>query len=321
MTQYTAGSEQRDYLLDWLTGLLPITLIALFNYRWRTVLLILLAVGGYLMATVLTEWLQKRLRDPLLLPKAFLTGLLLTLCLPSSAPFWPAALAGGIAAAADALPMQIGKISLPRFHPVALTYVLLRLLFPGAVSAGFVMPYQWTGMDTLSTATPLAALRGGETLHSTWQLFFGVRAGAIGELCVAAVLLSAAYLLLRRRLRLIAPACMLATVALLSWAIWNSPLYGLLAGATALTALLLADRAYAPETYGKQMLAGIVAGMVTVLVRRFGSWADGTSLGLLAAYLLIFLCPYLRRLVLSVPAFEKLRTVCHDIFDKKKNNG
>ncbi len=313
--------DRRDHALDWLTGLLPVTLMAFIGYRWQFVWLAVLAVGGYLMAALLLERLPGRERDAALLPRAFLAGALVPLCLPSAAPFWSAALGGGLLALAESVPPRVGRVPLPTLHPLVLPFLLLRLLIPGAVARGFALPLQWAGMDALSTATPLAALRGGETLHSAWQLLFGVRAGAMGEICVAAVLVGAVYLLLRRRLRLIAPACMLATVSLLSWLLWNSPLYGLLAGSVTLSALLLADRAYMPSRPALQIAAGIAAGVVTVLVRRFGGWTEGTAVGLLAAGLAVFLYPYVGRLVGRIPGAHRLFSHCKDIFWKKKNNG
>ena len=321
MSKVCTAADRRDYALDWLTGLLPVTLMALFGYRWQFTWLAVLAAGGYLMATLLLEWLLKTERGPALLSRAVVAGLAVAFFLPSTAPYWPAALGGGLLAAVGRIPAAVGRVPLPRVHPVVMTYLLLRLLVPEAVACGYALPLQWRGMDALSTATPLVALRGGETLHSTWQLLYGVRAGAMGEVCVAAVLLGAVFLLLRRRLRLVAPACMLATLSLLSWLLWNSPLYGLLAGAAVPGALLLADRNYMEHPYVDQITAGVTAGVVTVLIRRFGSWPEGVAVGLLAAYTAVLFRPYVCRLVGRIPGADRLFSRCKDIFRKKKNNG
>lgn len=309
--------EKREHALDWLVGLLPTLLVAFIGYRWRVAALLLLAVGGYLAATLLREWLLHAVRETALIPRALLAGALLVLLLPGNAPFWVAALGGGMMAAAQWIPARAGKVSLPYVHPVALTYLLLRWWLPEAVAAGYTLPLQWAGMDALSSATPLAALQGSATVHSTWQLFFGVRTGAMGELCVAAVLLGAAYLLLRRRLRLIAPACMLAVVSLGSLIGWGSPLYGLLAGAPVLVALLLADADGMPHDYADQITAGVTAAVVTLLLRAVGGWSDGTAVGLLLAFAAVYLRPHAWRLLRRIP----LKSVLRDIFVKNKNNG
>ncbi len=309
--------DKRERALDWLVGLLPVMLMAFIGYRWKVVALFTLAVGGYLAATLLLEYLCHRSRDGALLPHALWMGVLIALALPGAAPLWVAALGGGGMALAEAVPARVGRMDLPYFHPFGLTYLLLLLVFPGVVASGYTLPIQWVGMDGLSSATPLAALSGGEFLHTHWQLFFGVRAGAIGEICVAAVLLGAAYLFIRRRLRWIAPVSMLLTVALLSLIVWNAPLYGVLAGAPVLAAVLLADNGRMPRSVADQITAGVTAGAVTVLLRAVGGWADGTAVGILAAYIAVYVRPYVWRWMRRIPGIHPVR----DIFIKKKNNG
>ena len=155
------------------------------------------------------------------------------------------------------------------------------------------MPTQFIPVDGLAGATPLAALRGGEVAE-LWKLLFGIHAGAIGETCAAAILLAALYLILRRRVRLIAPACLLVTVALLSWLLWsgvNFALYAVLAGGVLFAALLFADKETAPASSRDQIVVGVVAGTITVLIRRFGGWAEGAAVGVLAAQILVPLLP------------------------------
>ena len=87
---------------------------------------------------------------------------------------------------------------------------------------------------------------------------------------------------------------MLATVLLLSWAMWNSPLYGVLAGGVALGALLLADRACMPKDYAFQGVSGVLAGVIVVLVRAF-THTDGTAVALVVTGLLQPAIPYFVR--------------------------
>ena len=305
--------DKRERALDWLVGLLPVLLMAFIGYRWQAVALFTLAVGGYLAATLLLEYLCRRSRDVGLFPHALWMGVLIALALPGTAPLWVAALGGGGMALAEIIPTRIGRVPLPYIHPFGLTYVLLLVVFPGAVASGYTLPLQWVGMDGLSSATPLAALSDGPVLHTHWQLLFGVRAGAIGEICVAAVLLGAVYLFIRRRLRWIAPVSMLLTVALVSLIVWNAPLYGVLAGAPVLTAVLLADGSRMPCSVADQITAGVTAGAVTVLLRAVGGWADGTAAGLVAANIAVYARPYIGRWI----GIHRVR----DIFIKKKNNG
>ncbi len=280
--------------LDWLTALVPILLTALVYYRLPAALLALTAIGGSLMAEYLLHWATKETMPAPSLPRAALTGLLLAFCLPAAAPLWLAALGGGLSALFAALPPFVQtkkpRWALPVLHPVLPSFLLLRAVFP-SLFATLTMPAQWAGIDTLSSATPLAALSGQVYPIEGWQLFFGIYPAAIGEGCTAAILLAATYLLLRRRIEPVAPICLLGTVALLSRVLCGSYGYALLAGGVALTALLLADTAYSPARCRDRVLLGVLAGALTVALRRWGFWAEGVTLATVVARLLVPLYP------------------------------
>ena len=151
-----------------------------------------------------TPWTELRIAP------ALFGGLTAAFFLPAGAPWWLGALFGGVVAAATALPSLVERVkptwrlAQPLVHPVLLSFILVRIVFP-ARFANYTMPVQFIPVDGLAGATPLAALRGGE-VADLWQLLFGIHAGAIGETCAAVILLAALYLILRRRVRLIAPA-------------------------------------------------------------------------------------------------------------------
>lgn len=297
-----ARVRDRDYeqTLDWLTASVPIVLISVLYYRWSAVALLTLALGGYLMAERLIAWARKQDFADVHLTPALPNALFCAFCLSAVAPWWSAALFGGVAAAFAAVPQCIrmrwenSRFAKPTVHPVLISIVLIRVLFP-SVFAVYTVPTQFRSVDSVTAATPLAALGGEELSLELWQMFFGVHAGAIGETCTAVILLAAVYLLLRRRICLIAPACLLATVALLSWAIWGAPLYALLCGGLVLGTLLFADNRYAPSSPRDQAVVGVVAGVVTVLTRCFGTWAEGVALGIVTAQLVTPFLPLVYR--------------------------
>ncbi len=262
----------RERQWDWLTALVPTLLMALIYYRWAALALMVTAVGGYLMAAVLLAWARRKAHAGVRVSAALLVGLLTAFCLPATAPWWLSALAGGLAAGVDALPRLCGRFfpqsryAKPLVPSVLVAYGAVRLLFP-SVFAAYPAPAQFATLDGVTAATPLATmLTTGETLP-LWRVLFGAHAGAVGETCAVALLLGAGYLVLRRRARLIAPACMLASVALLSWAVYGAPLYSLLCGGVLLGALLLADRTLVPAAPLDGVMVGTTAGVVTVIVR------------------------------------------------------
>ncbi len=270
--------QDRDRALDWLTALSPIWLMGIIYFRWWALFLPVVTAAGYLAAS----WLLGRLRVlEIRVPAACCTGLLIALCLPSTTPVWVGALAGMAAAGVTALPTLLRRrwADAPALlHPALVGYLMVRLIFPAETTA-FTMPAMWA-TDAVSSATPLAALGEPLTAEGLPRLLMGVYPSAIGEGCVPVILLAALYLLLRRRLRLIAPAAMLGGVTLLSWMVWGNPLGGLLSGGVAMGALLLADRAFVPASYGPQALTGLVAAAVTVVLRAV-TGTDGTAVGVL----------------------------------------
>ena len=283
-TSLSTDLREREYTLDWLTALSPIFLIAFCYYRWQALGVVMMAVTGYLAAAVLLQWAG---RMTCRIAPAAATGMLAAFCMPATAPLWAAALAGGIAAPLTALPTVLERykrlrpVARPLLRPALVGFLLVRLAFASETTI-YTVPLQWASLDSVSTATPLAALGEPLSVGDGTRLLLGLHAGSIGGGCIPVILLAGAYLLLRRRLRLIAPATMLATVALLSWLVWGTPVYGVLAGGTVLAAVLVADRKYAPAAYGEQAVAGVVAGGMTVLLRGVAGM-DGAAAGVLLA--------------------------------------
>ncbi len=287
----------RERSLDWLTGLFPLWLIAVVYYRWAAVLPVLPAMAGFV-AVCLLLYRTERPVDWLL--PALVTGGLIVFCLPAGVPLWAPALAGCVAGLTAALPELLSRrfagkpFARPLLQPALVGIVLLWLLFPDRMDT-FTMPAQWVSADGTTAATSLAGLGDKAQAVPIMRLFFGVYPGAMGQTCSPVVLMAGLYLGLRRRLRLIAPACMLGAVALLSWIVWGQPLYGLLAGGTLLAALLLADRTVAPAQYGLQAVTGCLAALVGVLLRRY-TQTDGMAAGVLVACGLVPLLAFLGRL-------------------------
>lgn len=280
-------TQERERMLDWMTAASPILLIALLYYRWQAAGLMLMAAAGYAAVSVLLQWAGLARCTG---TAAVTTGVWTALLLPA-APLWVAGVAGAVAGLAAVL-SAVAERWIPRFPlrlpPALMGCLVVWLAFPAYVRA-YTWPAQWAPLSAEAVTTPLLPLYTPDA-YPRLHLFLGIREGAIGEGCIPVLLMAAAYLLIRRRLRLIAPGAMLATVALLSWMVWGAPLRGILVGCTVLAALLLADRDYAPVAYGPQAVAGVVAGGLAVLLRAVMG-QDGCAVGVLIACLLSPLYP------------------------------
>jgi len=169
------------------------------------------------------------------------------------------------------------------------------------------------GVDAVSAATPLAIakefFKNGDLIGPPAgyaQLFLGNVAGCIGETSAAALLLGAAYLLLRKVITWHIPAAYVATVALLMWAIGGrngaftgDALYHVLAGGLLLGAVFMAtDYATSPMSSTGKLIMGVGCGALTVVIRLYAGYPEGVSFAILIMNVVV---PLIDRFTVPVP--------------------
>jgi len=318
----TGELHDKERALDWLTAGVPLMVIAWIYYGWWVAALLLLSVAGYLAAAALLQWAG--LLTCRALP-ALATGIGIVCFLPATAPLWVPALAGGVAAAAAAVPALVSRrfagrsFARPLLSPVLCGVLVLFAAYP-ALQFGFTMPAQWTANST-AVLPALEGLFDPSVAVDRWWLFFGVYPGGIGETCSPVIWMVTGYLLLRRRVRLLPVVGMYATVALLSWLVWGSPLYSLLAGSTLLCAMLLGDRTVSPDGYGSGLTTGVAAGILTVVFRSVYR-IDGSVAAVLIACAAAPLYPPAGRLLRrGAQVLKNVTTKIITKYRKIKNNG
>lgn len=156
----------------------------------------------------------------------------------------------------------------------------------------------WVFPDAVSSATPLAQLAAGQK-PELLTLLLGSHGGCIGETCALALLLGGAYLLGRGVITWQTPVCFVGTVFVLSLVLGQDALRQVLSGGLLLGAFFMAtDYVTAPQTYWGRALFGIGAGLLTCLIRFYGSYAEGVSFAIL---FMNILTPYLSRWTQSKP--------------------
>ena len=113
------------------------------------------------------------------------------------------------------------------------------------------------------------------------------------------MLLGFAYLLIRRVVTWQTPVCFVGTVFLLSLILGQDALAQVLSGGLLLGAIFMAtDYSTSPCTAWGKVLFGIGAGLLTVLIRFYGSYAEGVSFAIL---FMNILTPYLTRWTRTKP--------------------
>lgn len=250
------------------------------------------------------EWLLRLvLRRHNTLPdgSALVTGLLLALTLPASAPYYVAA-AGGLFAVVVVKGL-CGGLGQNTFNPALGARAFLMLLFPACLTrfpalGSALFLGELNPADVVTGATPLHHMQMPALPDvSLLDLFLGRAGGCIGEVSALALLLGGGWLVFRRVITLRIPAAYLGTVAVLTlvFSKGDSPIlwmaYSLLSGGVLLGALFMAtDYATSPVGPLAQIVYGIGCGALTVVFRYTGIFPEGVTYAILlmnaAAWLL-----------------------------------
>jgi electron transport complex protein RnfD len=126
-------------------------------------------------------------------------------------------------------------------------------------------------------------------LPSTLDMLAGKMGGSVGETAALALLLGLGYLLARKVITWHIPISILFTVALFTGILWGihpesnvHPLFHLLTGGLLLGAIFMAtDYVTSPMTHAGMLIYGVGIGVITVVIRVFGSYPEGMSFAIL----------------------------------------
>ncbi|HET6556648.1 MAG TPA: RnfABCDGE type electron transport complex subunit D [Prolixibacteraceae bacterium] len=227
---------------------------------------------------------------------AVLTGILLAFNVPASVPSWMI-IVGSLVAIGIAK-MPYGGLGNNPFNPALVGRVFMLISFPVQMTS---WPAPGTsGVDAVTTATPLAILKEGvkngqpiseltSNLPSNMDLFFGSMAGSLGEISVAALLLGGLFMLIRKVITWHIPVSMMAGVVLFSGIFWMidpsqyaDPLFHLMTGGVILGAFFMAtDMVTSPMNAKAQLIFGAGIGILTMLIRLWGAYPEGVSFAIL----------------------------------------
>ena len=283
-----SGATTRKIMGDVLIALCPALIAAIVIFGWRALLVTAVCAA----ACVFFEWGFERLchkESTIGDLSAVVTGVILAYNLPVSIPLWQAVF--GALVAMVAVKGLFGGLGKNFANPAIVARIVLFLAFSSSMTA-------WVYPDAVSSATPLAMLAKGEHVDYL-TLLLGHHGGCIGETCALALLLGFAYLLIRRVVTWQTPVCFVGTVFLLSLILGQDALAQVLSGGLLLGAIFMAtDYSTSPCTAWGKVLFGIGAGLLTCLIRFYGSYAEGVSFAIL---FMNILTPYLSRWTQSKP--------------------
>lgn len=288
---------------DVLISLLPALVMAVVWFGSRALVLTAVCIG----TAVLAEWLSRRvMKRPNTLGdlSAVVTGLILALNLPASLPLWMAAI--GSVVAIVVVKQMFGGIGQNFVNPAMTARIILMVSFPTAMARWTAPLVSAWNADAVTTATPMASLAassGGNLsadLPSLWRMLVGYHGGSMGEVCALALLVGGVYLIIRRVISPIIPAAYIGTVAVWMLAAGQGDIrfvaYELLGGGLLLGAFFMAtDYATSPITAKGKWIFGIGCGVITSVIRLYGSLPEGVSFSIILMNILV---PHIERLTL-----------------------
>lgn len=243
---------------------------------------------------------------------AVVTGLLLGMNLPASVPFYVPVIGGFIAIVI--VKQLFGGIGQNFANPAIAARIVLMVSFSGSMT-NWVVPYWYknasSAADAVTGATPLASewYDNGSSLVSPFtlkEMFLGITGGCIGETCALALIIGGIFLIVTKIISPATPVAFIGTVGVLTLLYTGSltmTVYQLLAGGLMIGAFFMAtDYATTPLTTKGKVVFGIGCGIITFVIRQFGSYPEGVSFSIL---LMNLLTPYIDKLCRTSPLGAK----------------
>ncbi len=268
-----SGETIKSIMRDVIIALVPVLAAAVYYFGMQALTVTAVCVAACVASEAILQKLMGR-RITVSDGSAVVTGLLLGFCMPVSSPWWLCVVGGVIAIVVGK--QLFGGLGYNPFNPALVARGVLLVSWPVRMTT-------WIAPDGITKATPLA--EGLEIIPSYMNLFLGNVGGSLGETCKAAILLGAAYLLIRRHICWRIPLTFIGTVALFVFIRtgdgWQA-LYQILAGGLFLGAFFMAtDMVTSPMTGKGKIIFGIGCGLVTSLIRFYGGTPEGVCYSIL----------------------------------------
>ena len=276
-------------------SLIPAGLAGVFIFGLNAFWLIVLGIVSALFTEAVLQILTKR-KITALDGSAFITGLLLAYNLPAHVPFWLPIVGSFFSVAIGK--QVFGGLGQNIFNPALVGRVFLMASWPKYMTA-FTKPF-----DAVTSATPLALLKEGKLIENiSWlwlseakplpsglylDLLLGKKGGCIGEVCILALLIGAAFLFIRGYISWHIPITYVFTAGLLTYMfgakglLQGDWLFHILSGGLILGAFFMAtDYVTSPLTRKGQIMFGIGCGIITAVIRLWGGYPEGVSYAIL----------------------------------------
>jgi len=277
-----SSDTTRRRMSDVMVALLPVSIVGIYLFGLHSLWIMLASIASAVAAEYIWQICTGK-RVTITDMSAAVTGLLVGLNMPSSAPLWLPVI--GSAFGIIVVKQVFGGIGHNFLNPALAARAMLLTSWPARMTT-FYLPERLIQIgadssasfgDAVTSATPL--VKSGTALY---DLLMGNIPGAIGEVCKIAILLGFVYLLIRRTIDFQIPVLFVGTVALMSFMMGKDPLVAILSGGVLFGAVFMAtDYVTRPMLIPGQLVFAVGAGVIVVLIREFGGYPEGVTYAIL----------------------------------------
>ena len=284
------GDSVQKNMYGVLIALIPAFLVSLYFFGLGALIVTATSVAACLFFEwAIGKYLMKKPTTTICDGSAIITGVLLAFNLPSNLPVWIIIL--GALFAIGVGKMSFGGLGCNPFNPALAGRVFLLLSFPVQMTSWPVVVQLTAYTDATTGATPLALMKQaiyGDTaalsqIPDALTLLIGQNGGCLGEVSALALLIGLVYMLWKKIITWHVPVSIFVTVFVFTGIMhlvnpvqYASPFVHLLSGGLMLGAIFMAtDYVTSPMSKSGMIVYGVGIGILTTVIRLFGSYPEG----------------------------------------------
>lgn len=283
-------------------AMIPAIFVSVYFFGLDAARVIFISVA----ACLFFEWIIQKylLKGPVTITdgSALVTGVLLAFNVPGNLPAWMIII--GALVSIGIAKMSFGGLGKNPFNPALIGRVFLLISFPVQMTSWPIPKalFDSSVTDAITGPTTLGILKEGLNAGKTVQELMaspdfpgylndlmGAQAGSMGEISAIALLLGAAYMFFRKIITWHIPVAYIGSAVVFSGIFWLidpthyiDPLMHLLAGGMILGVFYMAtDMSSSPMSPKGQLVYGVGAGILTILIRVWGAYPEGVSFAIL----------------------------------------
>lgn len=296
----------RRMMMDVLIALIPVVGMALYVFRVPAAKQMLICVATCLIVEAVFVKMRNK---PFSITdcSAAVTGLILGLSLPATAP-WFVGVIGSVVAIGIGK-VIFGGVGMNIFNPAMVGRAFVMIAFAGLMAAsGYEDPS--STIDAITQATPLNAIKQMGVSTPLMDLFLGLTNGSPGETSAIACLIGGLYLCIRRVASWEIPAGVIGMTVIIGCladligasADWTV-LHHLFSGSLLFGAFYIAtDPVTSPLSSKGKLVFGAGVGALIMILRLFSGYPEGV---MFAVLLMNALTPLINRVTIPLTMGEQ----------------